>query len=285
MKVRRIGDTFFAEVEGLDVSKGFDDAAWKAFYDMYLEHQVLVLRGQSLNPAQFHALGRRFGPVEPHTVSMYHHDKFKGITVLSNRIEMGRPKGIRDAGSSWHSDYSYKPVPANATMLYAIEVPEEGGDTIFADLAAAYEALTREGQTKLEGLRVRQQYRWSRDREHAEARWNLLNETEREKTPEVTHPLVRTHPETGRKGLFISNAVSTGIKDILDMAPDASRSLIDELFIHTDAPRFHVRHKWQVGDLLIWDNRTLMHKATTDVLPPDKFRTLYRINTTGTAPY
>ena len=285
MEVRRIGETFFAEVDDVDVSKGFDAAEWQAFYDAYLEHQVLVLHGQTLSAARFHALGERFGPVEPHTVSMYHHDEFKGITVLSNRTEMGRPKGIRDAGSSWHSDYSYKPVPANATMLYALEIPDAGGDTIFADLAAAYSALSDEKKASLEGLRVRQQYRWSRDKTHVEARWNLLNETEREKTPEVVHPLVRTHPETGRKGLFISNAVSTGIKDILDLAPDASQSLIDELFAHTDDPRFQVRHKWQVGDLGIWGNRTLMHKATTDVLPPDKFRTLYRINTTGTAPY
>ena len=285
MEVRRIGETFFAEVDDVDVSKGFDAAEWRAFYDAYLEHQVLVLHGQTLSAAQFHALGERFGLVEPHTVSMYHHDEFKGITVLSNRTEMGRPKGIRDAGSSWHSDYSYKPVPANATLLYALEIPDAGGDTIFADLAAAYSALSDEKKASLEGLRVRQQYRWSRDETHVEARWNLLNETEREKTPEVVHPLVRTHPETGRKGLFISNAVSTGIKDILDLAPDASQSLIDELFAHTDDPRFQVRHKWQVGDLVIWDNRTLMHKATTDVLPPDKFRTLYRINTTGTAPY
>ena len=285
MEVRRIGKTYFAEVDDVDVSKGFDAAEWQAFYDAYLEHQVLVLHGQTLSAAQFHALGERFGLVEPHTVSMYHHDEFKGITVLSNRTEMGRPKGIRDAGSSWHSDYSYKPVPANATMLYALEIPDAGGDTIFADLAAAYRALSDEKKASLGGLRVRQQYRWSRDKTHVEARWNLLNETEREKTPEVVHPLVRTHPETGRKGLFISNAVSTGIKDILDLAPDASQSLIEELFAHTDDPRFQVRHKWQVGDLVIWDNRTLMHKATTDILPPDKFRTLYRINTTGTAPY
>ena len=285
MEVRRIGETFFAEVDDVDISKGFDAAEWQAFYDAYLEHQVLVLHGQTLSAAQFHALGERFGLVEPHTVSMYHHDEFEGITVLSNRTEMGRPKGIRDAGSSWHSDYSYKPVPANATILYALEIPDAGGDTILADLAAAYSTLSDEKKASLEGLRVRQQYRWSRDKTHVEARWNLLNETEREKTPEVVHPLVRTHPETGRKGLFISNAVSTGIKDILDLAPDASQSLIDELFAHTDDPRFQVRHKWQVGDLVIWDNRTLMHKATTDVLPPDKFRTLYRINTTGTAPY
>ena len=242
MEVRRIGETFFAEVDDVDVSKGFDAAEWQAFYGAYLEHQVLVLHGQTLSAAQFHALGERFGLVEPHTVSMYHHDEFKGITVLSNRTEMGRPKGIRDAGSSWHSDYSYKPVPANATLLYALEIPDAGGDTIFADLAAAYSALSDEKKASLEGLRVRQQYRWSRDKTHLEARWNLLNETEREKTPEVVHPLVRTHPETGRKGLFISNAVSTGIKDILDLAPDASQSLIDELFAHTDDPRFQVRH-------------------------------------------
>ena len=137
---------------------------------------------------------------------------------------------------------------------------------------------------RLNGLRVRQQYRWSRDRAPPEARWNLLNDTEREKTPEVIHPLVRTHPETGRKGLYISDAVSTGVKDIVGMEADASQALIAELFTHSQAPRFQIRYKWRVGDLVVWDNRTLMHKATTNVLPPDKFRTLYRINTTGTAP-
>lgn len=285
MNMKRQGDTFFAEVTGLNIADGFDEQSWSEFYDAYLEHQVLVLHGQSLSAAEFHALGERFGPVEPHTVSMYHHDEFAGITVLSNRVEMGRPKGIRDAGSSWHSDYSYKKVPANATMLYALEIPEDGGDTIFADLAAAYEDLSKAMKRRLEGLRVRQQYRWSRDRSHPEARWNLLNDAEREKTPEVIHPLVRTHPETGRKGLFISAAVSTGIKEIVDMDPSESRELIDALFEHTDNPKFQVRFKWQVGDLVIWDNRTLMHQATTNVLPADSFRTLYRINTTGTVPY
>ena len=284
MQVERIGETFFAEVSDIDIAGSFDDTNWSAFYAAYLEHQVLALHDQSLTAAQFHAFGERFGPVEPHTVSMYHHEDFAGITVLSNRTEMGRPKGIRDAGSSWHSDYSYKPVPANATMLYALEIPEDGGDTIFADLAAAYDALPEAMKARLDGLRVRQQYRWSRDRSHPEARWNLLNDAERKKTPEVVHPLVRTHPETGRKGLFISDAVSTGVKDIVDMEEEESRALIDELFAHSQDPRFQVRYKWKVGDLVVWDNRTLMHKATTNVLPVDKFRTLYRINTTGTVP-
>ena len=285
MNVKRLGDTFFAEVEGIDVARDLDAGNWAELHDAYLSHQVLVLHDQSMTAAQFYELGERFGPVEPHTVSMYHHEEFAGITVLSNRTEMGRPKGIRDAGSNWHSDYSYKHVPANATMLYALEVPEDGGDTIFADLAAAYDALPEKKKQQLDGLQVRQQYRWSRDQSHPESRWLLLNDTERGKTPEVIHPLVRTHPETGRKGLFISAAVSTGVKDIVDMDAAESEALLDELFAHTDDPRFQVRFKWKVGDLVIWDNRTLMHKATTDVLPPESFRTLYRINTTGSVPY
>ena len=285
MNVKRLGDTFFAEVDGIDVARDIDAGNWAELHDAYLSHQVLILHDQSMTAAQFYELGERFGPVEPHTVSMYHHEEFAGITVLSNRTEMGRPKGIRDAGSNWHSDYSYKQVPANATMLYALEVPEDGGDTIFADLAAAYDALPEKKKQQLDGLQVRQQYRWSRDQSHPESRWLLLNDTERGKTPEVIHPLVRTHPETGRKGLFISAAVSTGVKDIIDMDAAESEALLDELFAHTDEPRFQVRLKWKVGDLVIWDNRTLMHKATTDVLPPESFRTLYRINTTGSVPY
>ena len=268
MNVKRLGDTFFAEVDGIDVARDIDAGNWAELHDAYLSHQVLILHDQSMTAAQFYELGERFGPVEPHTVSMYHHEEFAGITVLSNRTEMGRPKGIRDAGSNWHSDYSYKQVPANATMLYALEVPEDGGDTIFADLAAAYDALPEKKKQQLDGLQVRQQYRWSRDQSHPESRWLLLNDTERGKTPEVIHPLVRTHPETGRKGLFISAAVSTGVKDIIDMDAAESEALLDELFAHTDEPRFQVRFKWKAGDLVIWDNRTLMHKATTDVLPP-----------------
>ena len=178
MNVKRLGDTFFAEVDGIDVARDLDAGNWAELHDAYLSHQVLILHDQSMTAAQFYELGERFGPVEPHTVSMYHHEEFAGITVLSNRTEMGRPKGIRDAGSNWHSDYSYKQVPANATMLYALEVPEDGGDTIFADLAAAYDALSDKKKQQLDGLQVRQQYRWSRDQSHPEGRWLLLNDTE-----------------------------------------------------------------------------------------------------------
>ena len=279
MRVERIGETFFAEIGDIDIAGGFDEATWIAFHNAYLKHQVLALHDQSLTAAQFHAFGERFGPVEPHTVSMYHHEEFAGITVLSNRTEMGRPKGIRDAGSSWHSDYSYKSVPANATMLYALEVPAEGGDTIFADLAAAYDALPDSMKERLNGLRVRQQYRWSRDRAHPEARWNLLNDTEREKTPEVIHPLVRTHPETGRKALYVNEGFTLSIEGL---PMDESRDLLDTLNAHAMQPDFVYSHHWRVGDLVFWDNRAVMHCATG--YDTSYARTMHRTTIQGDMP-
>ena len=224
MEVRRIGETFFAEVDDVDVSKGFDAAEWQAFYGAYLEHQVLVLHGQTLSAAQFHALGERFGLVEPHTVSMYHHDEFKGITVLSNRTEMGRPKGIRDAGSSWHSDYSYKPVPANATMLYALEIPDAGGDTIFADLAAAYSALSDEKKASLEGLRVRQAVPLVAGQNPCGGPLEPVERNRAGKDLEVVHPLVRIRRPVAKVCSFQTpsvpvsktSSISTGREPIAD---------------------------------------------------------------------
>ncbi len=283
--VQRLGETFVAAVEGLDAADPMDEATWAAFYDAYLEHQVLVLRDQPLTARQFHDFGARFGSIEPHTVEMYHHEEFPGITILSNRVELGRPKGIRDAGSEWHSDYSYKATAANATMLHALEIPDVGGDTYFADMAAAYEVMPAELKARVEERKVRQQYRWTRDRTHPENRWNLLSEAERDLTPEVVHPLVRTHPEVDRKGLFVTPALTSGNKEVIGLDEAAGMALLDEVFEHATQPRFQFRHQWRTGDLVLWDNRTLMHHATTDILPPEKHRTLHRINTQGSVPY
>lgn len=283
LTAKRIGGTFVAEVSGVDIARD-QEAAWDAIHSAYLEHKILVFRGQKLTAKQFHGFGERFGPVEPHTVVMYHHEEFPGITVLSNRTEMGRPKGIRDAGSHWHSDYSYKAVPANVTTLYALEVPKEGGDTMFADLAAAYAALPEAMKQRLEGLKALHHYRHTKDREHPEGRWRLLSDTEREATPEVVHPVVRTHPETGAKSVFAFPGLSSGVRHIIGMEEAESDELLESLFAHCAETRFRYTHKWQAGDLVIWDNRCTMHHATTDVLPADQFRTLYRINTQGSRP-
>ena len=283
LSMKRQGGSFFATVEGINLATDLDKA-WDNIHASYLDHKILSFHGQSLTAAQFHDLGRRFGTIEPHTVTMYHHEEFSGITVLSNRTELGRPKGIRDAGSHWHSDYSYKRVPANSTLLYAIEVPREGGDTLFIDLAAAYQALPTHFKHRLNGLQAVHHYRHTKDREHPEGRWNLLTETQRKATPEVIHPVVRTHPETGEKSVFVFPGLSSGVRRIVGIAETESDELLEHLFDHCTKQQFQFRHKWAVGDLLLWDNRCTMHHATTDILPANHHRTIYRINTRGTRP-
>lgn len=285
LTARRLGDSFVAEISGVDLSQGADDATWAELHRAYLEHKVLYLPGQRLTADQLCRFGERFGEIEPHTVRMYRHPERPGITILSNRVEMGRPKGIRDAGSHWHSDYSYKAVPANVTILYALEVPDEGGDTLFCDMEAAYAALPDDLKAVLEGRRQAIQYRWHRDREHPESRWKLLSPEEQAESPEVTHPAVRTHPETGRKALYLFPGITSGVKGIIGMDPAESDALLAQIWAHCTQERFVYRFKWGgPGDLLLWDNRCTMHHATTDRLPPDKHRTLWRINTRGTVP-
>ncbi len=283
LTANRIGGSFVADVSGVDLSRDMNDA-WEAIHTAYLEHKILTFHGQSLTAKQFHDFGEKFGSIEPHTVVMYHHEEFPGITVLSNRVEMGRPKGIRDAGSHWHSDYSYKAVPANVTILFALEVPEQGGDTRFIDLSAAYHALPEETKQRLEGLTALHHYRCTKDREHPEGRWRLLSETEREATPEVVHPVVRIHPETGEKSIFVFPGITSGIQHIIGMEAAESDALLNGLYKHCTDKRFEFTYKWRAGDLVLWDNRCTMHHASTDVLPADHYRTLYRINTKGTKP-
>lgn len=284
LTVDQTGPGYVAEIGGVDLARPLGDAAWDSIHQAYLDNKVIAFHGQSLSAEQFYDFGRRFGPVEPHTLSAYHHPDEAGITILSNRIHKGKPKGIRDAGSHWHSDYSYKKVTASATLLHALEIPEEGGDTIFADMTAAYEALPAETRRRIDGLKARHQYRWHRDRSHPESRWTMISAQERRTTPAVVHPVVRTHPETGRKSIFVFPGVSTGVKGITGMEPAESDALLQSLYDHCTQERFLFRHKWRVGDLVVWDNRATMHHATTSRLPPDRHRTLYRINTTGSAP-
>jgi taurine dioxygenase len=282
--VRRLGPGFAAEISGVDLSAPLSPDDWEQIYQAYLQHKVIAFHDQGLSAAQFHEFGERFGVIEPHTVEMYRHTDRPGITLLSNRTELGRPKGIKDAGSHWHSDYSYKAVPANATILYALETPEEGGDTLFSDLAAAYRALPEPTRQRLHGLQALHHYRWDEDRKHPEGRWRLLTETEREQTPEVVHPVVRRHPETGEQSVFVFPGLTSGVKGIVGMQAPQSRELLQMLYQHCDQADFRFRYKWRTGDVLIWDNRATMHCATTDKLPPDQFRSMWRINTTGTAP-
>jgi taurine dioxygenase len=284
LSVRPLSERLGAEISFIDLSRDIDSESWNCLYRAYLDYKVLSIRGQSLTAQQFQDFGERFGPQDPHPVAMFHHPESKNITVLSNRLELGHPKGLRDAGSHWHSDYSYKAVPANATLLYALEVPQEGGDTLFCDLVAAYETLPESLKARILGRYAKSQYRWSCDQKHPEGRWLFITDEERQKTPEVTHPIVRLHPETGVRSIYVFPGITSGTIGIVGLSDKESETLLEAVYAHMTHDKFQLRYRWKPGDVVVWDNRSTMHCATTDQLPADRYRTLWRITTIGSVP-
>ena len=267
MSIEKLGTTFFARVTGINVAK-MTNAQTNELQQAYLDHKVLVIEDQSLEAADFDAFGKLFGDTVEHPVKNFAHPDFPKVMILSNSTRHGKPVGVKDAGSFWHSDRSYMERTADSTMLYSVEIPKEGGDTLFADLEAIYEALPNVKRGDPESL------------------WNMLTKEELMNTPAVDRPLVRTHPETGRKGLFVFPGISAGVKCIKGMEALESTELLDELFDHMTKSEFIFRFRWRhPGTIVLWDNRCVMHCATTKQLPQTKTRTLYRLSTIGEIPH
>jgi len=284
MTVERLGSTFCARVKGINVSKMTSHQAAK-LQQAYLDHKVLVIDEQDLNVADFNAFGNLFGETVEHPVKDFMHPDFPKVMILSNSTQLGKPVGVKDAGSFWHSDRSYMKQTADATMLYSVEIPDAGGDTLFADMEAIYMSLSESIKKRIDGRKYVSQYRWSTNRGDPESRWNMLSQEEKCNTPEVERPLVRTHPETGRKGLFVFPGISAGVKGIKGMDAIESAKLLDELFDQITKPEFEFRFRWRnPGTIVLWDNRCVMHCATTKKLPASQIRTLYRISTLGEIP-
>ena len=285
MTIDKLGPTFFARINCLNVNK-MTNAQAIDLMQAYLNYKVLVIEDQTLEAADFNAFGNLFGETVEHPVKNFAHPDFPKIMILSNSTRHGKPVGVKDAGSFWHSDRSYMERTADATMLYSVEIPEEGGDTLFADLEAIYESLPSSTKKRIDGLFYISQYRWSTNRGDPESRWNMLTNEELESTPAVERPLVRTHPLTRRKGLFIFPGISAGVKGIKGMDTLESTELLDELFDHMTKPEFIFRFRWRnPGTIVLWDNRCVMHCATTKILPETKTRTLFRISTLGEIPH
>lgn len=282
--LRPLAPTFGGEMTGIHLSDDTLAAHADAIRRGFLDSKVLVLRDQRISPALFSAFGAIFGEPDPHHVIAMRHPEHPNLTVLSNQDEPGRKPQAKYFGAGWHSDYSYKAVPAAATMLLASEVPDEGGDTLFADMEAAFAALPEDRKAELRRLRVRHQYRWSPDRSDPWARWTFLSEGEQAATPEVVHPLVRRHPETGRESLMIAPRVIGSVIGIEGMDPAESDALIDDLMRHAVSERFVYRHRYRPWDIVVWDNRCTLHCATTDTLPADKVRRMLRITIRGLPP-
>jgi taurine dioxygenase len=255
LRLRPLEGGLGAEVLGLQVA-AIDDAVFPAIHAAFLAHQLLLFRDQDLPQAAQVAFARRFGTVQVHVMDQYHASAFPELYTLSNLDAEGRPSGAHpDRGTmAWHTDGSWQRVTGLATMLYAERIPASGGGTGFADMYAAYDALDPEEQMLLAGLRATHNLNFSRNRRHGEA---PMTQAQRDKVPPVDHPIVRTHPETGRKCLFLGDHAET----ILGMGYDEGRDFIETLNERIVALARIYTHRWRQGDFMVWDNRCLLHKA------------------------
>jgi taurine dioxygenase len=273
MRLAKLSEGCGLEASGVDLSQPMSDAAFREIEDAFFAGQVLVFRGQRLTPAQFHAFARRFGPPEPHVIDQFHHPECADILILSNVMKDGRPTGLADAGTYFHTDYSYLDIPARCTMLYSITVPKLGGDTLFADQYAAYDDLPAAMKARIENL-VGLHHYGNRDDLNETSRTvaSVLTGEQKDRLNWVRHRLARAHPVTGRKALYAVSGSSFGIEG---MPEDEAIALLDELKAHATRAKYHYRLKYGVGDLVIWDNASLLHSAT--LIDPNDARTLWRI--------
>ena len=264
---------FGLESDDIDIAQPMSDAAFAEIERNFYAGQVLVLRGQSLTPSQFVAFARRFGPPEPHVIDQFHHPADPNILILSNVKKGGEPTGLQDAGSYFHTDYSYLQVPARATTLYSIVVPKKGGDTRFANQQAAYDDLPEAMKKRIEPLYGIHHYGNRHDTNDASrTAASPLTDEQKAKMPLITHRIARPHPVTGKKSLYAVSGSSFGI---VGMPEDEARALLDELAAHSTQPKYQLRFKYGAGDIVVWDNASLLHSAT--LIDPNDARTLWRI--------
>jgi taurine dioxygenase len=261
INVTPLDGNFAAIIDGPAIATPLADADFDAIHQAFLDHKVVTLRGLTWDFDTMLDFGRRFGRLVPHVLDQYHHPKTSEVSIISANTgdKTSRPTS-EPAGAYWHSDLSYDANPADAIMLYAREVPSKGGDTEFCDTVAAYAALPAETKARIDGMIGI--HRYGHRGGYAVVG---LNEKQAEAHPDVRHPVVRTHRETGRKSLFVSPGFTAAIEGLPAAESDA---LLQELFDHMLQPRFRYRHKWQVGDLVCADNRSTMHCAVADYTEP-----------------
>jgi len=283
MEIRRLGAAMGAEIIGVDLN-GFDDAEFSRIRDAFHTHQVLAIRGQNLSPGAQLAFSRRFGALEDQLNAHYTVPDYPEVLVLSNDVRDGKPIGLIDGGDFWHSDSSHREFPSMATILHAVRNPKAGGDTEFANMYAAYEALPDELKRRIAALRgVHAVSKLKNKRVTVSPRRpDGKDFYERQRAiPDQVWPLVRTHPVTGKKALYVSPRFTIGIEGMSEAEAD---EILDQLFAHQIRPEFVYRHKWADGDLVMWDNRSVIHQATGGYTYPD-VRTMHRTVIAGDRPF
>jgi len=276
LTISKLGDRLGAAAEGVDMNALKADDA-EALRAALADNLVLCVRGQKLEPqAYFDAMGV-FGKQMPQPSASANHPVVKDLLVLSSedRDVLGDGKRII-VGAAWHTDDSYRAVPCSLTTLYSVEVPPTGGDTQFTNMYAAYDDLPDTTRERIGALRVVHKYDSSRKGNKVAKR----TAEDMAAMPDVIHPMVRTHPVTGRKALYLNPNRMEGVVGLERAESDA---LLDAMTAHATQPRFQYRHKWRQGDIVVWDNRCTMHKANADY-PEDARRYMLRVIVEGTVP-
>jgi len=273
------------EVTGITLGPDVDEGTIAEIRAALWQYQVLVFRDQALTPAQQVGFSKRFGDLVVRVSGQFLHPEHPEVLILSNRVVDGKPEGASTAyaGQFWHSDLTYAERPSLGSMLHALEVAEEGGDTAWANMYAAWDSLPEPTRRRIEGRRAIH----VRDRRR-NPRTPLDDAFDRDvnayysiKVPDSLHPMVRTHPETGRKALYVSPRFTVGIDGMDD---DEAQPLLDELFEHQIRPEFIYRHKWRRGDLVFWDNSSTIHLACGGIKSPG-IRHLHRTSIAGGVPF
>ena len=255
--LRRLTPNLVAEILDVTLADAISDAVFAGIHRAFLEYQVLLFPAQDVPPERQVALARRFGEVQIHVMNQYHADGYPELYRLSNLDADGKPNGRHpDKGTlAWHTDGSWRRRTGQATIIYGEVMPRRGGETHFCDMYGAYERLDSAWKRRIANLRAVHNLDFSRNRRHGE---DPMTDEQRRATPPVDHPVVRTHPQTKRKCLFLGDHAES----IVGMPYEEGRALIDELNALAPHPDLTYEHRWQPGQLLVWDNRCTMHRAT-----------------------
>jgi taurine dioxygenase len=267
------------EILGADLSQPATAELAAQIHQALLDHQIVVVRGQALTKEQQYNFTLNFGELEEH-VARHSDGRYGIVHSVTNLDRAGNPTDALDTRGNyfWHTDKSYHAVPSLMTMLHAVELPPLGGDTQFANMVLAYRALPDSMKERLAGLRAIHSWEASRLASGSKP----ASEAEKRERPPVSHPIVRTHPETGEKALYMGTHAAGGVGGL---GAEEGRALLAELLTHATQPQFIYTHHWRQGDLIIWDNRALLHRALANYEMGKHRRVLHRTVVRGTVPY
>ncbi|MBV1878470.1 MAG: TauD/TfdA family dioxygenase [Pseudomonadales bacterium] len=263
ISVSKVTPNIGAYISGVDLSQALSDQTFEEINSALVENQVIFFRDQHMSPDQHKDLGRRFGSLHVHPVA-------PGIAGHPEILPLHSDAKVQYAASAWHSDVSCDQQPNLGAILYAKVLPEHGGDTMFASMHAAYEGLTGQMQHFLSGLEA----------QHGSEHIFGPPKKAGDKRPTAVHPVIRTHPVSGRQGIYVNGSFTT---KIVGMKPKESAAILQFLYQHIDTPEYHVRFQWEVNSIAFWDNRSTQHRAVADYFP--QTRTMHRVTVNGDKPF